>query len=152
MPSSTPFWETANANASARRIAVAGSWQPSTGDQRKVDGTPPMYWGLNTCTGPSWARTAAGEGVDVGFGGGGDDRAGVAQDDIGQERRLVGAGRGHHEQVLFERDAQAVAVVGAAEEDRVLARVQDPVPQREGGADPGRSGAGRPGGPSAATG
>ena len=59
MPSSTPFWETANANASARRIAVAGSWQPSTGDQRKVDGTPPMYWGLNTCTGPSWARTAA---------------------------------------------------------------------------------------------
>jgi hypothetical protein len=29
LPSSTPFWETANANASARRIAVAGSWHPS---------------------------------------------------------------------------------------------------------------------------
>ena len=58
MPSSTPFWETANANASARRIAVAGSSQPSTGDQQKVDGTPPMCCGLNTCTGPSCARTA----------------------------------------------------------------------------------------------
>ena len=58
MPSSTPFWDTANANASARRIAVAGSWQPSTGDQQNVDGTPPMCCGLNTCTGPSCARTA----------------------------------------------------------------------------------------------
>ena len=57
MPSSTPFWETANANASARRMAVAGSWQPSTGDQQKVDGTPPMCWGLNTCTGAKRERT-----------------------------------------------------------------------------------------------
>src|SRR4029077_177917 len=30
----------------------------------------------------------AGQRVDVRFGAGGDDRAGVAQDDIGQERRL----------------------------------------------------------------
>ena len=59
MPSSTPFWETANANASARRIAVAGSWQPSTGDQQNVDGTPPMCCGLNTYTGPRNERTAA---------------------------------------------------------------------------------------------
>ena len=81
----------------------------------------------------------AGQRVDVGLGGGGDDRAGVAQDDIGQERRLVGAGRRHHQQVLLQRDAQPVPVVGAAEEDRVLARVQDPVAQREGGADPGRA-------------
>ena len=79
----------------------------------------------------------AGEGVDVGFGGGGDDRAGIAQDDIREERRLVGAGWRHHEQMLFQRDAQAVAVVGAAEEDGVLARVQEAVPQREGRADPG---------------
>jgi hypothetical protein len=58
VPSSTPFWDTANANASARRIAVAGSSHPSTGDQQNVDGTPPMCCGLNTCTGPDWARTA----------------------------------------------------------------------------------------------
>ncbi len=57
-PSSTPFWETANANVSARRMAVAGSSQPSTGDQQNVDGTPPMCWGLKTWTGPSPARTA----------------------------------------------------------------------------------------------
>ena len=59
MPSSTPFWDTANANASARRIAVAGSSQPATGSQQKVEATPPMCWGLNTCTRPCWARTAA---------------------------------------------------------------------------------------------
>ena len=59
VPSSTPFCETANANASARRIAVAGSSQPSTGDQRNVDGTRPMCCGLNTCTGPRRERTAA---------------------------------------------------------------------------------------------
>jgi hypothetical protein len=38
--------------------------------------------------------------------------------------------------VLFQRDPQAVAVVGAAEEHRVLAGVGDPVPQRKRGADP----------------
>ena len=74
--------------------------------------------------------------VDVGLGGGGDDRAGVAQDDVGEERRLVGPGRGHDQQVLFQRDAQAVPVVGPAEEHRVLAGFGDPVPQRELGADP----------------
>jgi hypothetical protein len=40
--SSAPFWDTANANASARRMAVAGSWQPSTGFQQNVEGTAPM--------------------------------------------------------------------------------------------------------------
>ena len=57
-----------------------------------------------------------GEGVDVGLGGGGDDRAGVAQDDIGEERGLVGAGRGHDQQVFFQRDAQPVPVIGPAQE------------------------------------
>ena len=80
-----------------------------------------------------------GQAVDVGFGGGGDDRAGVAQDDIGQERGLVGPGRGHDQQVFFQRDSQAVPVVGPAEEHRVRGRVGDPVPQRECGADPGRA-------------
>ena len=65
----------------------------------------------------------AGQVVDVGLGGGGDDRAGVAQDDIGQERGLVGPGRGHDQQVLFQRDVQAVAVVRPAHEHRVLTRV-----------------------------
>ena len=81
----------------------------------------------------------AGQGVDVRFGGGGDDRAGVAQDDIGEERRLVGAGRGHDEQVLLERHVEPVPVVGAAEEHRVLTGVEDPVAQRDGGTDPGRA-------------
>ena len=40
----------------------------------------------------------AGQRVDVGLGGGGDDRAGVPEDHVGQERRLIGAGRRHHEQ------------------------------------------------------
>ena len=62
----------------------------------------------------------------------------VAQDDVGQERRLERPRRRHHQHVLFQRDPQPVPVVGAAEEHRVLARVQDPVAQREGGADPGR--------------
>ena len=137
VPSSTPFCETANANASARRMAVAGSWQPSTGDQQKVDGTPPMCCGLNTWHRAEEGADRAGELEDVGLGGGGDDRAGVAQDDIGEERGLVGAGRGHHQQVLLERDVEPVPVVGAAEEDRVLARVEEAVAQREGGADPG---------------
>jgi len=58
VPSSTPFCDTANANASARRMAVAGSWQPATGDHRKVDATPPMCCGLNTWTGPRQVRAA----------------------------------------------------------------------------------------------
>jgi hypothetical protein len=58
VPFSTPFWETANANASARRMAVAGSSHPLTGDQQKEEGTPPMYCGLNTWTAPILARTA----------------------------------------------------------------------------------------------
>ena len=93
-----------------------------------------------------------GQRVDVGLGAGGDDRAGIAQDDIGQERGLEHPRRGHHQQVLLQRDPQRVAVVGTAQEHRVLARVGDPVPQREGRGGSGRSGAGRPGGPSAATG
>jgi hypothetical protein len=54
--------------------------------------------------------------VHVGLGGGRDDRAGVAQDDIGEECGLVGPGRGHDQQVLFQRHVQAVPVVGPAEE------------------------------------
>ncbi len=41
--------------------------------------------------------------------------------------------------MLFQRDTQAVAVVGTAEEHRVLARVDQPVAQRECGADPARA-------------
>ena len=73
------------------------------------------------------------------LGGGGDDRARVAQDDIGQERGLIGPGRGHHEQVLLQRDPQAVPVLSAAQEHRVLPGVSEPVAQREGRADPGRA-------------
>jgi hypothetical protein len=116
-------------------MAVAGSSQPSMGFQRKVDGMPPMCWGLKTWTRAEVRAHRAGQGVDVGFGGGGDDRAGVLDDHVGQERGLVGPGRGHNQQVLFERDAQLMPVVGAAEEDRVLARVDQPVAQWEGGAD-----------------
>ena len=38
-----------------RLIATAGSWHPSNGFHRNVDGTPPPSWGLKTCTGPRWA-------------------------------------------------------------------------------------------------
>ena len=152
MPSSTPFWETANANASARRIAVAGSSQPSTGDQQKVDGHAADVLGVEDVDRAEFGADRAGQGVDVGFGGGGDDRAGVAQDDVGQERRLVGAGWGHDEQVLLQRHVEPVPVVGAAEEHRVLARVDAAGSAAGGRGGSGRSGAARPGGPSAATG
>ena len=152
MPSSTPFWETANANASARRMAVAGSSHPSTGDQRKVDGDAADVLGVEHVDRAEAGADRGGQGVDVGFGAGGDDRAGVAQDDVGQEGGLEHPWRGHHEQVFFERDAQGVPVVGPAEEDGVLVGFGDPVPQREGGADPARAAQRRRGGPSAATG
>jgi hypothetical protein len=89
---------TANANASARRIAVARSWQPSTGDQGKVDRRP--------------------------------------QDGVGEEGGLVGAGRGHHQQVLLQRHMEAVPVVGPAQKHRVLPGVQEPASQRQVRADP----------------
>jgi hypothetical protein len=63
----------------------------------------------------------------------------VAEDDVGQERGLMGARRGHDQQVFLERDPQPVPVVGPAEEHRVLVRFGDPVPQREQGADPARA-------------
>jgi hypothetical protein len=77
---------TAFANASARRIAVAGSWHPWTGFHRKVDGTRPMFCGLNTWTGVDRAAlgpNAAGELEHVVLGGRADDRARVVQDDLG---------------------------------------------------------------------
>ena len=77
--------------------------------------------------------------VDVGLGGGGDDRAGVVQDDVGQEGRLIGPWWGHDQQMLLQRDPQAVPVVRPAQEHRLLARVGDPVPQRKRGADPARA-------------
>ena len=143
MPSSTPFWETAWANASARRIAVAGSSHPATGDQRKVDGDAADVLRVEHVHRPRWARTAAGQGEDVGLGGGGDHRAGVAQDDVGEERGLVGARRGHHQQVLLQRDPQPVPVVRPAQEHRMLAAGPAAVRQRERRGGSGRSGAAR---------
>jgi hypothetical protein len=46
-----------------------------------------------------------GQGVDVGFGAGGDDRAGVTQDDISLEHGLEHPWRGPDQQVLFQRHA-----------------------------------------------
>ena len=43
-------------NASARLAATSGSRQPATGDQAKVEGTSETRCGLNTATGPRWAR------------------------------------------------------------------------------------------------
>ena len=48
----------------------------------------------------------------------------------------MGAWGCHDQQVLLERDPQAVPVVGPAQEHRVLVRFGDPVPQREQSADP----------------
>ena len=67
VPSSTPFGDTANANASARRTAVAGSSEPSTGDQQNVDGRKDDSGG-------------AGVEVDLGCEGGGDLRRVVQRD------------------------------------------------------------------------
>jgi len=75
----------------------------------------------------------------VRLGAGGDDRSRVVQDNIGQECGLEGRPRGHHQDVLFQRDAQPVPVVGSAQEDRVLALVDQPVAQRERQADPARA-------------
>jgi hypothetical protein len=40
-------------------MAMAGSWQPSSGDQRKVEAMPPEPSGLKTATGPRRARNGA---------------------------------------------------------------------------------------------
>jgi hypothetical protein len=96
-----------------------------------VDGTPPMCWGLKTCTEPSKARVALVRGVDVGLGGGRDSWTRIAQDHVGQERGLIRARRCHNEQMFFE---QGVPVLGPAEEHRVHARAGDA--QRDGWTDP----------------
>ena len=124
MPSSTPFWDTANANASARRIAVAGSSHPADRVPAEGGGHAADVLGVEHVHPAVLGAHRAVRRVEVGFGGGGDDRAGVAQDDIGQERGLIGAGRRHDQQVLFQRDPQAVPVVGPAQEHRVLVRVR----------------------------
>ena len=80
-----------------------------------------------------------GQGEHVGLRGRGDDRAGVAQDHVGQERGLSRPRRGHDQHVLLQGDAQAVPPVRPAEEHRVLARHERPQPQREGRADPPRA-------------
>ena len=56
----------------------------------------------------------------------------------GQECGLEGPRRGHHQNVPLERNAQLVPVVGTAEENRVLARVQEPVVQQQGRIRPER--------------
>ena len=48
---------------------------------------------------------------------------------------MIGPRRRHHQQVLLQRDPQAVPVLGAAEEHRVLGWVQQAVPPGQGGAD-----------------
>jgi hypothetical protein len=98
---------------------VAGSSQPSTGDQLSVEATPPMNCRLNTCTRPRHPH-AGGQGVHVGLRGGRDDRAGVTQDHVGQERGLERPRRRHHQHVLFQRHPQAMAPVRPPQEHRVL--------------------------------
>ena len=77
-----------------------------------------------------------GEGEHVGLGGGGDYRPWVGQDHVGQERGLEGSRRRHQQQVLFQRDPQAVPVVGPAEEHRMRVRVEEPQPEGKGATDP----------------
>ena len=78
------------------RVLAAGDRVPAEGggdaaDVLRVEHVHPALLGADR----------GGQLVHVGLGGGGDDRAGVAQDDIGEERGLVGPGRGHDQQVLF---------------------------------------------------
>ncbi len=56
-PSSAPAIDTAAARASARRRAVAGLAQPSSGDHWTLEAMLPMPCGLNTHTGPHASRT-----------------------------------------------------------------------------------------------
>ena len=136
------------------RAADRGGRVLASGDRGPAEGGtgPADALGVEHVHRAGLGAHAAGEGEDIGLGGGGDDRAGVAQDHIGQERGLEGAGRGHHQQVLFQRDPQPVPVVRPAQEHRVLPRIAHPVPPAGGSGGCGPSGAARPGGPSAATG
>ena len=86
-------------------VRLAGA---SMGFQQKVDGTPPMCLGVEDVDRAEEGAHGAGQGVDVGFGGGGQDRAGVLDDHVGQERRLISARWGHDEQVLLEGHVQPV--------------------------------------------
>ena len=79
---------------------------------------------------------AGGQLEHVVFGGGGQDRAGVVQDDPGQPAGLAGAGRAEDHRVLVQRQAERVPVVRAAGQDRVV---------RRGGEQPLGEGEGRAG-------
>src|ERR1017187_8795637 len=61
-----------------------------------------------------------GELVDVVFGGGGQDRAGVAQDDPGEPSGFSASGRAEDDGVLVQRQPQGVAVVAASGQDRIV--------------------------------
>ena len=80
---------------------------------------------------------AGGELEHVVLGGGGQDRAGVVQDDPGQPAGLAAAGRAEDHRVLVQGQAQGVPVVGAAGQDRVVrGGGEQPLGEGEGGAGP----------------
>jgi hypothetical protein len=83
---------TADGGAAARRMAVAGL---TAVDVLLVEHVYRSEGGADR----------GGQGVDVGFGAGGDDRAGVTQDDISLEHGLEHPWRGPDQQVLFQRHA-----------------------------------------------
>ncbi len=47
----SPFISVSAVMTRARRVAMSGSSQPRTGDQRSVEGSPDIPWGSNTVTG-----------------------------------------------------------------------------------------------------
>ena len=67
----------------------------------------------------------------------------VVQDDVREQRGLVGPRRCHQQQVLFQRHLQPVPVLRPAERDRVLARVAHPLAGRQRRADAGGLAPGR---------
>jgi len=101
--SSTPFWLTALVKASARRIATAGSSQPSRGLVPPEGGrdAADALW-VEHLHRAAFGADAAGQGEHVVFGGGGEDGPGVVQDDAGQPSGLAAAGRAEDGHVLVQ--------------------------------------------------
>ena len=98
-----------------RGVLAAGQRVPAEGGGDGADAL-----GVEHVHRPALGADAGGELEHVVLGRGGQDRAGVVQDDPGQPAGLAAAGRAEDHGVLVQGQAERVPVVGAAGQDRVV--------------------------------
>ena len=106
----------------AIRRAMTRSLHGPRRSQASVDGTPPTPCGLNTCDRAAQRPGARGDLVQVGPGAGGQHRAGVIEDPVGDDPALAGALGGHDEHLVLHPGVGAPEPLAAAEAHRVVGR------------------------------